>query len=372
MKKIIIFITILMVTVSAGAEVKVIENPETPQGKNAGRVIVLEEVMRISDESGDFFFKHPGRIKIAPDESIFLTDKDQFLRFDKNGKFLNNQQKKGEGPGEYTYMSSYQFSGDKIFIFASRPQKIIETDMKGNLLKESRMQQQIRFRQVFGFIGDKFWFVTSSFREILKENTGVVNLGQELAWGTRGGKSEKTGLVFFEMMYMEKDTSKGGMRVSVRDLARPIFAWDRAKNLYVSDAQKYLVHQVDLEKVKIIRTFSRKYNSVPYKDERSKEEKEKRKLIGNNLEYFADIQGLLTRGDKIWVKTSTFSKEKGVLIDVFSREGKYLDNFYLQLPRLKKVSQLGGGTFILYKDFLFTVESDEDGNIEVVKYKFKI
>ena len=118
MKPMVFFIIVLMVTVNVGAELRVIENPAVPQSKNAGRVIALEEVMRISDESGDFYFKRPGKIRIAPDESIFLTDDDQFLRFDKHGKFLNNQQKKGEGPGEYSDIRSYQFIGNKIIIFS--------------------------------------------------------------------------------------------------------------------------------------------------------------------------------------------------------------------------------------------------------------
>jgi len=368
----IIFIIILMVTVNIGAELKITENPAVPQNQNAGRVIALEEIMRISDESGDFYFKRPGKIRIAPDESIFLTDDDQFLRFDKNGKFLNNQHKKGEGPGEYSSIRSYQFIDNKIIIFSYQPAKIIETDMKGNLLKEYRLQEQIGFKQILGFIGEKFWFVGSSFRELLKRNTGEHTLFQELAWGTRAGKIEKTGILFPEKLYMKKISSKKRMAVAIRSMAKPIFAWDRAKNLYVSDAQKYLVRQVDLEKVKIVRTFTRKYTRIPYKDERSKEEKEKEGSIGDDPEYFSDIQGLHVQGDKIWVVTSTLAKEKGVLVDVFTMEGKYIDNFYLPLPRIKKVSHLEGETFILYKDFLFTVESDEDGNIEVVQYKFKI
>jgi hypothetical protein len=113
------------------AEVKSIENPETPKSKNAGRIFIPEEVMRITDEEGDFYFKSPGRIKVAPDESIFVTDENQFLRFDRNGKFLNNQFKKGQGPGEYTYINNYQFIGGKIVIFTHQPYKIVETDIKG-------------------------------------------------------------------------------------------------------------------------------------------------------------------------------------------------------------------------------------------------
>lgn len=365
MKPIIIFIALLMVTVNISAELKIIENYAVPQDKNAGRVLALEEIMRISDESGDFYFKRPRKIRIAPDESIFLVDKDQFLRFDKNGKFLNNQQKKGEGPGEYSFIRSYQFSGNKVIILSSQPGKIIETDMKGNLVKEQRLIDQLGANQIFGFIGDKYWFAALSYQELFKGNTGEYTLPQELSWSTRNEKVKKTGISFPLKLYVGKD---GSMRI----VAQPVFACDQVSTLYASDARKYLIRQVDLEKVKIIRIFTRKYTRVPYKDERSKEERDKEGPIEGDPEYFSDIQGLYVRKDKIWAVTSTLVKEKGVLVDVFTKEGKYKDNFYLPLPGVTKVSHLEGETFVLYKDFLFTVESDEDGNREVVKYRIKI
>ena len=88
MKKIFIFVIILMVSliIVKGEEVKIIENPENPQAKNARRIIRLEKVSKVSDEKGDFFFKEPRNIKVAPDATIYMIDKGQFLHFDKQGK----------------------------------------------------------------------------------------------------------------------------------------------------------------------------------------------------------------------------------------------------------------------------------------------
>jgi hypothetical protein len=369
MKRMMFLMAVLFLTANIAAELKIIENPGTPPAENAGRVIIPQEMMRITDESGDFYFKYPGMIKIAPDESIFLSDENQFLRFDKQGKFLNNQQKTGQGPGEYTYLLYYQFMGNKIYIFGSSPYKLIETDLQGNLLKETRLMGSQSFRRIAGFIKgkDKFWFISSSFRKVINRNTGEQTLDQELAWGTLEGKIEKTGILFPETWYMVKQTSKdGGVRVSLRNMVNSIIVRHQG-NLYVSNTQKYLVQRVDLEKVKVDQKFNRKYTSVPYKDDTP--EGESNRSIGPEPEYFSDIQAILFYSDQLWIFTSTIVKDKGVLVDVFTKEGKYIDNFYLKLPRVTTVRDIDRKPFTIYKDFLFTAEEDDDGSMSVVKYK---
>jgi hypothetical protein len=372
MKRMMFLTAVLLITINTAAELKVIENPASPPAENAGRVIVPQEMMRITDESGDFYFKYPGLIKIAPDESIFLADENQFLRFDKQGKFLNNQQKTGQGPGEYTYLLYYQFMDNKIYIFGSSPYKLVETDLQGNLLKETRLMGSQSFRRISGFIKgkDKFWFISSSFREIINRNTGEQTLDQELAWGTLDGKIEKTGISFPETWHMVKETSKdGGVRVSLRNMVNSIIVRHQA-NLYVSNTQKYLVQCVDLEKVKVVQKFNRKYTSVPYVDDKPKEENNR--SIGPEPEYFSDIQAVLFYSDQLWIFTSTVVKDKGVLVDVFTKEGKYIDNFYLKLPRVTTAGDMDRKPFAIYKDFLFTAEEEDDGSMSVVKYKLEL
>jgi hypothetical protein len=73
-----------------------------------------------------------------------------------------------------------------------------------------------------------------------------------------------------------------------------------------------------------------------------------------------DITGLFLNKDNLWVKTSTKNEKKGVLIDVFNKEGKYIDNFYLNLK---------GELMAVLGDFIFMNEKDEEENIQIVKYK---
>ncbi len=73
-----------------------------------------------------------------------------------------------------------------------------------------------------------------------------------------------------------------------------------------------------------------------------------------------DVLGLFFHKDQLWIKTSTKDEKKGTLFDVFNKEGKYVDNFYLKL---------NGTLMTTHGDFIFVLEKDEDENLQIVKYK---
>jgi len=89
---------------------EIIENPEKSLSKYAGRVVELVEVMSIDDVGIDYFFKYPRNPKVAPDGSLFVMDHEQLLQFDREGNFLRNYFKKGQGPEEMQNVSNYFFS----------------------------------------------------------------------------------------------------------------------------------------------------------------------------------------------------------------------------------------------------------------------
>ncbi|MCJ7617680.1 MAG: hypothetical protein MUO43_14205, partial [Desulfobacterales bacterium] len=49
----------LFLTFSFTSAQDIIENPEKSLSKNTGRVLELKEVLRITDESGEFYFSRP-------------------------------------------------------------------------------------------------------------------------------------------------------------------------------------------------------------------------------------------------------------------------------------------------------------------------
>jgi len=77
-------VLLLLLAVAAAAQ-PVIENPKTPESKNAGRVLPLKEVARITDEKGKFFFVQPYNVLTGRDGSVYVQEYKQLLKFDPQG-----------------------------------------------------------------------------------------------------------------------------------------------------------------------------------------------------------------------------------------------------------------------------------------------
>jgi parvulin-like peptidyl-prolyl isomerase len=57
----------------------IIENPAKPDNPRAGRVVTLEEVMRIEDTGKDFYIKAVYGLQVAGDGSVFVQDEQKQL-----------------------------------------------------------------------------------------------------------------------------------------------------------------------------------------------------------------------------------------------------------------------------------------------------
>ena len=145
--------------------------------------------------------------------------------------------------------------------------------------------------------------------------------------------------------------------------------WDRffalfdskTQQIFVSHRGEYKIVLADLNTGQIIRSFNRKYSRANYViPEGLKQFYARNNIKLPERKYENDILGLFFYRDHLWVKTSTKDEKNGVLIDVFSREGKYIDNFYLNL---------NGELMAAQGDYIFVSEKDEDENIQIVKYK---
>ena len=85
MKKSVLLFSFLFIFSSIILPQIIIENPEKPSSKNAGRVIQLEEVMRIKDDGEKIIFKNPQHLSLTEDESIFFIDGSYLYKFSKKG-----------------------------------------------------------------------------------------------------------------------------------------------------------------------------------------------------------------------------------------------------------------------------------------------
>jgi hypothetical protein len=338
----------------------IIENPEKPPSSNAGRVLALKEVMRISDEKGTFFFKQPGCLRVAADGSIFYGDWDKFLyKFDTGGRFVKNLIRKGEGPGEVREFGEFLLENDRIILHDSMSNKIITMDLDGRLVDEFGLGPK-RYLNLIAFRNGTY-YVVDFFREDFEHKSGLKELGHDLYAVSRKGESMKTtcALPTMEAVYYGDRFTSSSPVTAIQK------AQDQDRFVYLSHTQGYLIKLLDLEKQEIVRTFRRAYKQIPFEPKAS----EKQWYRDHGFpDRYNDVQKLLVYGGRLWVLTSTIEKDKGILTDVFNREGKYIDCFYLPLPRLKR-NWVGFPPMTLRGSFLHTVEWNDDGDIFIVKYE---
>ncbi|MCK4646953.1 MAG: 6-bladed beta-propeller [Candidatus Aminicenantes bacterium] len=332
---------------------EIIENPEKPLSKNAGRIVQLKEIHRITDESGKYFFRRPTNFQVSPNGDLFIQDNEQLLQFDSEGAYIRNVFKKGKGPGEIESYFNYYIHQNEIFIYDFSAIKVIQTDLEGNLINQIKIEPG----PYNGFCGvTENWYVfmkdipppLSVYKNKLYDMKCVIKLV------SKNGKIEKDSHTFPRKVFLSVE--RRGRTSWVRWFSA---LSDDAKILYVSHTSEYLIEAFDLEKGRILRCFNRKYPRIKYVNQGWEDNYYKR-YNAPKIKYENDVEGLLINKNFIWVKTSTKDKKKGFLIDVFDSDGKYIDNFYLNLD---------GSLMAAQGDYIFALESDEDENLQIVKYK---
>ena len=367
MKKILILYLSFFVLAAFLFPQKLVENPEKPSSPNAGRILRLKEELRITDDQGGFYFKNPTNIKISPDGNLFCCDEGQFLKFDDKGKFLANLFRKGQGPGEFEGIGNYLFQNGEIVVFQSRPNKIVRMDRQGELIEEFKPEAPAS--KLLVHFDEKFVMGKSSFPQLKKSGREpeIIDVNWNLLYILEGGKAEETDFSF-PVKWIAKRLEKAIIANFIVDFTAVPYM---KKYLVVFHTQDYLLKLFDLEKNQIVTTFSRAYKSVKRKPDKAvmKGVRPNTYTLGLPVEHHNDIQKLLVREDKIWILTSTLEKNKGVLVDVFDKEGLYIDNFYLPLAGNITLEGLGQHSICVSGNYLYIVENDENDIPSIVKYR---
>ena len=304
---------------------EIIANPEKPISSKAGRILQLKEELRITDEDGEFFFSYPSNIKVAPDGSIFMVDREMLLRFDENGRYIHNYFKKGQRPGEINYLRNYIFNDGNLIIITANPIKFITFSFEGELLDDVTLHDSYWFLN-FQFHKDQRFFFFKNDRPATGDQPGVVDAPNVLISMDKKGQNIKEHFSLPYQFFMTAGASSG--------LGRLTSISYKEKFLFVANTEEYLIELYDIETNRIIRSFKRKYTRVkPPNDYRwgGIYSRDGKRMGPPPPKYFNDISSLYVVSDKLWVRTSTRDEEKGSLIDVFDIDGRFLDSFYLNM-----------------------------------------
>jgi hypothetical protein len=329
---------------------QIIENPAKPIAKNAGRILDLSEVWRITDEGGEFYFRRPYNLQIAADGSFLIADNQEFLRFSSDGKFIKNLFKAGQGPGEISSGFAYSIQDRELFIQDLATRRLWRADFDGTFQDDIKLKD----RNLGVFLG--------------VAPAGFLML--KTVWPPRTEWTGKMVEVPYIVELFHKDGSKSGDIATFK--TNSFFSLNRATNwdstitvlsadkrfLFAHYGREYLVEVVDVSAGKIIRAFRRAYPRVPHV-EPSWEAESRKKNGFPKIEHETDILGLHSANGHIWIETSAEDKQKGRLIDVFDRDGQFIDSFYLGAGR---------SLMAVREAFVLCLEKNEDETITIVKY----
>jgi len=356
----------ILFLVSAGSA-QIIENPDKPKSPDAGRVIVPKEAMKITDESGEFFFKYPRNLKIGPDGSIWVVDSEQFLHFDKDIRFRGNIYKKGQGPGETSQFDNFGFPEEGgIVVHSFSPPKMMWFDKNDKFVREIPLTKNPRAR-FLGRFHEKWIFDNADIPRFTGEPRYMDRSHQILAWDEK--TNEWASLTSFNCaIYAASDGRSSGWF----DIASLLMADLGQGRIAISHTQEYAIKIYQTASNKIGREFRRVYRRVPPPPLKPGQ---KRGQLGLNEKIFEeperkyqnDIRDLHAVDGRIWAVTSTQDPEKGILIDVFDAQGSYQDAFFIKFPDPSR------GSFQMNPDgkSVFTLESNEDGTWSIKKYLLK-
>lgn len=344
---------------------EIIENPEKPLSTDAGRIVELKEVMRIDDIGGDYYFQSPRNIKIAQDGSLFVTDREQLIHFDSNGKFIRNYFKKGEGPGEMQAIGNYFFSNNTLIVHDSRLQKILRFDFSGEFIHEFRIHDLPMFTRLHLFYKNNYYFFGRRIPST-EGKASVIDVPNDLIFVVEGGQ-EIVKLMTFPVETFAISSGRGGAMTPYAELTTIPF---KEKYLVICHTQDYLIKIFDVQTKEIIRTFRRKYDKVKVPAGRQVGGRigVGGKMYSSPQKYLNDISKFLEFDNNLWTMTSSSDKDKGILIDVYNFEGQYIDNFYLNFHEANDPISLGYNPMTISGDNLYMRVRNEDETYSIIKY----
>lgn len=348
-----------------------------PKNPAAGRIRTLTPVLTITDENeSDFYFRRPSQPQFGPVGSIYLLDQKQILRFDAQGRFVRNYFRPGQGPGELNYVQGYAFDGSALIVLGASPAKFVRYDPEGNDVTETSIPQDVGPVTLLGCEENQAIVLKNIYPRLgeLKESEGTVeNQNPILAIPLAGGREKQIGIFSTRTYYKVSSAGSVGGGAMAPYGKYLIVPWGK-ETLALFENEEYAVKILDTATGNVIRTLRRPYPRIktPLKD---------RDGISSGVmvdgkavkrpapKYTADIVHLLARDEELWVITSTKIKGKGVLVDVFNREGVFADSFYLPVPEWPEKHLTRPDPIALQGEFLLCLEKTDEGTYLLRKYQ---
>ncbi|MFH1930789.1 MAG: 6-bladed beta-propeller [Pseudomonadota bacterium] len=349
MKRCLVCLMVLAGVICLTAQ-DVIENPKRPLNKSAGRTLILKEELRVKGDTDRFFFRRPGDIAVTESGEYFVGDQDQIMKFTADGRFVKNLFKKGQGPGEIAGNFTMRLQNQLLYITDFMGRKALALDLDGNLVEELSFSEH-GYTGFYGKHGKHFIF-TKPFQPPFEKMTGLTTMYRQYFLMAEDGiivsESEKFPVRWFYAQNIGLSWDPFNTVVS-----------QNGEFFFMNNTQEYLIKVLRVQDWRMIRQFRRAYWRVRSGDSDNKP----RTIRGVKFpqkKHEDDIKDMIVVGDKLWIRTSTENTETGVLYDIFSFEGTYLDCVHIRTE---------GRVMTITPNYVFILEQDAEENFELVKYR---
>jgi hypothetical protein len=365
MKKILFFSILLSLIFSLYPE---IVNPDKPlQGDWDLKAEKVWEISRYGKKP----MAAPALKCVLEDGTICIYDWKRNLHYalDSNGKLITPFGKRGEGPGEVRWASSY-FSANDKFIIYDRPKLHY-------FLKNGKYEKSV---PIGGSFDPPIFFINEneyiSRPKSEGSNIALVNLE------TGKQKVIKKTPAFSDLLNLSSGKHVIGISIPWSFPDFQLGLDGKNKRLYYGISHSYLINIVDLngnmmggfslkrEKKKITKKMEKEYAKRNPGEARMMSPA-MRKRIPKELNYFSKIQ---TENGLVYVFVTNYADHwDDQQVDIFSPEGKYLYRTIFIPGKGEKIysSSISHGVMIK-NGFLYTVLEDSNDDRKLVKYKVSL
>ncbi|MGA2533539.1 MAG: hypothetical protein ABSG19_10940 [Candidatus Aminicenantales bacterium] len=346
-----------------------IENPKRLLSKNAGRVIHLDEVLRIRDDGKTAIFRTPQQLHTGKDGSLFFMDFAEgarLYRYGPEGKLLFKILKSGQGPGECNIQSGYFFADDIIRVTAWIPPKIMDFGPDGRYLRESKIEEDTHGLWFVAAADGKIYgirdelFSTSAFK-----SGGVFSIPNSVYEISPDFRTWKKLYEFPVRMAIKRARA---IRLDMIDAAI------RGSTLYVLHTAEYGVVKFNLRAARVEQLITRVYDRVKGVSAKGADpDPEARGIDTPTDPYIFDINEIHAVGENLWVFTSTMKPDgDDQQVDVFDAAGRFIDNFFLHFPADGRNHRIARRKSLITDDgYIYVPDQEEDGLVTIGKYKIR-
>jgi hypothetical protein len=301
--------------------IKTVMNPNFPRdgriNYKIANVIILGDER--APEEGKLFF--PYDIRVDSHYQIYVLDAEDvnIKIYDKNGIWLRNVGRRGQGPGEFTTISDFDVSHDgKIFILDTQQYRVLILNPDGTsdssfMVKGSCLRLKVDKK---GHV-----YLQQNISFIRKGDYGSHDMEMILKRTDTKGKSlfEYGRFHYLKFVWSPKRTERGTRIISHQSREAHTTVWIVGKGgkLYVGYSGDYLVTVLD-RRGKPSFKFGRKFTPI------------KHPFYSPDLAHPKDYPAFYSRylfiddEENLWLKQYEENDKLGHLYDVFSKDGIFI------------------------------------------------